>query len=125
MGYYRKAVQEKPDRAAYRIALERAMISASVQHLDQARILEAEGTLDDALREYRRASEFDPPNRQIAGKVIEIENRIRDQAEAARPRSSVQSLRGAEPAGGQPAPVQPDDGAVGIPLHERGVCARS
>ncbi len=91
--HFRRAVQEAPDRATYRIALERAMISASAQHLDQARILEARGQLDDALREYRRASEFDPPNRQIAGKVLEIERRIRDQAEASRPRTNVQQLR--------------------------------
>ncbi len=91
--FYRRAVQEAPDRTAYRISLERAMINASGQHLDQARILEARGQLDDALREYRRASEFDPPNRQIAGKVIEIERRIRDQAEASRPRTTVQQLR--------------------------------
>ena len=59
------------------------MIAASQRHLDQARIFEARGQLDEALREYRRASEFDPPNRQVAGKVTEIERRIRDQAEAA------------------------------------------
>ena len=29
-----------------------------------------------SLREYRRASEFDPPNRQLAAKVTEIERRI-------------------------------------------------
>ncbi len=91
--HYRRAVQQAPDRAKYRISLERAMISASIQHLDQARIFEARSQLDEALREYRRASEFDPPNRQIAGKVIEIERRIRDQAEANRPRTNLQQLR--------------------------------
>ena len=45
------------------------MLSASVAHLDQARMFEARGQLDDALREYRRASEYDPPNRQVAAKV--------------------------------------------------------
>ena len=60
---YRRAVQQDPDNAAYRVALTRAMLSASVAHLDQARRFEEAGQLDDALREYRRASEFDPPNR--------------------------------------------------------------
>jgi general secretion pathway protein D len=90
---YRRAVQQNPNRADYKIALERAMISASQQHLDQARVLEARGQLDDALREYRRASEYDPPNRQVAGKVVDLERRIRDQAEAARPRPNIQQLR--------------------------------
>ncbi len=82
---YRAAVQANPDRADYQIALERAMINASIRHLDQARVFEARGQIEDALREYRRASEYDPTNRQIAGKAIEMERRLRDLAEAARP----------------------------------------
>ena len=90
---YQRAVQEDPDNASFRIALERAMISASIVHLDQARVLEARGQLDEALREYRRASDMDPPNRQIAAKVLELERTMRDQAEAARTRPSMQQLR--------------------------------
>jgi type II secretory pathway component GspD/PulD (secretin) len=86
---YRRAVQEDPDNAAYRVALTRAMLSASVAHLDQARRFEEAGRLDDALREYRRASEYDPPNRQLAGKVTELERQIRDSIEASRPRPAV------------------------------------
>jgi type II secretory pathway component GspD/PulD (secretin) len=89
---YRQAVQRDPDRAEYKIALERAMLNASIQHLDQARVLEARGQLEDALREYRRASEFDPSNRQVAAKVLDMERRIRDQAEASRP-PTVQQLQ--------------------------------
>jgi tetratricopeptide (TPR) repeat protein len=55
--YYRQAVQREPNRADYNIALERAMLSASRVHLDQARVFEALGQLEDALRENRRASE--------------------------------------------------------------------
>src|SRR5688500_13375463 len=76
--YYRQAVQQEPNRAEYRIALERAMINAANVHLDQARVFEAKGQLEEALREYRRASEFDPTNRQVAAKVLEMEHRIRD-----------------------------------------------
>lgn len=100
---YRRAVQQEPDKPEYKIALERAMLNASAAHLDQARVLEARGQLDDALREYRRASELDPPNRQIAGKVTEIERRIRDQAEAGQPKPSIDQLRqAARQAGPQP-----------------------
>ena len=91
--HYRRAVQEDPDRADYQIALERAMINASIRHLDQARVLEARGQLEDALREYRRASEYDPTNRQIAGKVLEMERRLRDLAEAPRPQPTIQQLQ--------------------------------
>ena len=90
--YYRRAVQEAPDRTDYKISLERAMINASHQHLNQAQLAEARGELEDALREYRRASDFDPPNRQLASKVMEIERRIRDQYEA-QPRSNIAQLR--------------------------------
>ena len=99
---YRLALQKDPDRAEYRIALERAMISASLLHLDQARLFEARGQLEEALREYRRASEFDPPNRQIAGKVAEVERRIRDQAENNRARPNIQQLRDAARQQGPP-----------------------
>ena len=91
--HYRQAVQKDPNNPQYRIAYERAMISASQEHLDQARIAEARGQLEDALREYRRASEFDPPNRQLSARVLEIERTLRDRIEAQRPPSSVQALR--------------------------------
>ena len=93
VAYYRQAVQENPDRVEYQIALERAMINASVRHLDQARVLEARGQLEDALREYRRASEYDPSNRQIAAKALEMERRLRDLAEASRPQPTIQQLQ--------------------------------
>src|SRR5687768_9785095 len=91
--HYRRAVQTEPNSAEYKIALERAMMTASLQHLDVARVAEARGQLEDALREYRRASDFDPPNRQIATKVLELERRIRDQIEAQQPRNNITQLR--------------------------------
>jgi type II secretory pathway component GspD/PulD (secretin) len=91
--YFRTAVQEDPEQAEYRIALERAMINAANQQLDQARLLEARDRLEEALVAYRRASEFDPSNRQIAAKVLEMERRLRDMAEASRPQSPVGRLR--------------------------------
>jgi len=91
--FYRQAVQEDPDRIDYQIALEQAMRNASFDHLDLARAFEAQGRLEDALREYRRASEYDPPNRQVAAKVLEIEQRIRAEFEAAQPPSSIAQLR--------------------------------
>jgi tetratricopeptide (TPR) repeat protein len=69
------------------------MLNASARHLDQARVLEARGQLEDALREYRRASEYDPSNRQIAAKALEMERRLRDFAEASRPQPTIQQLQ--------------------------------
>lgn len=90
---YRRAVQSNPGRTDYQIALERAMMNASRVHLDQARLFEAQGRLDDALREYRRASEYDPPNRSVAAKVTEMERRIRDQVETTKPQPTIAQLR--------------------------------
>jgi len=91
--HYRQALQEDPDRADFQIALERAMLAASIMHLDQARVFEARNQLEDALREYRRASQYDPSNRQISGKVAEMERRLRDLAEAQRPTPTIQQLQ--------------------------------
>ncbi|MGH9350020.1 MAG: tetratricopeptide repeat protein, partial [Vicinamibacterales bacterium] len=91
--HYRRAVQQNPNRTDYKIALERAMINASHMHLDQARILEVRGNLDEALRAYRLASEYDPTNRQIAFKVQELEKKIREAVEAARPKPTITQMR--------------------------------
>jgi general secretion pathway protein D len=96
---YRQAVQADPNNVEYKISLERAMLSASGIHIDAARLAEARGQLDDALREFRRAGEYDPANRQIAAKVLALERTIRDQIEASRPRATAQELRQAGRAG--------------------------
>lgn len=91
--YYRQAVQDDPDRAEYKIAYERAAYAAAAAHADRARKAEEEGRLDEAVREYRRASELDPSNRQVASKAGEIERIIRERIEAARPRPQIERLR--------------------------------
>jgi general secretion pathway protein D len=100
---FRQALQQEPDNVQYRLSLERAMLNASAAHLDQARIFEARGQIGDAVREYRRASEYDPPNRQIAAKAAELERRIRDESEANRPRPLAQ--REPPRPGSAPAPL--------------------
>ncbi len=91
--YFRQAVQEQPDRPEYKIALERAMLSAALVHLEQARALEAEGRLDEALREYRLASEYDPSNRSIASRAAELDRELREKLEASRPRPPIEQMR--------------------------------
>ena len=77
----------------YKIAYERATFAAAAQHADRARRAEEEGRLDEALREYRRASELDSSNRQVAAKVGEIERTLRDRLEASRPKPPIERLR--------------------------------
>src|SRR5262245_58839932 len=91
--YYRQAVQDDPDRAEYKIAYERATFMAAGIHADRAKKAEDEGRLDEALREYRRASELDSTNRQVAARAGEIEKILRDRVEAARPRPEIDRLR--------------------------------
>jgi general secretion pathway protein D len=91
--YYRTAVQANPDRAEYRIALERAMLNASRVHFDNARALEAKDQLDAALAEYRRTIEFDPGNTQALDRVVQLQKTIRDRVEASRPKPPIAQLR--------------------------------
>ncbi len=91
--YYRLAVRDRPDRPEYRIALERALQEASIWHVSRARQLETADRLDEALREYRKALDFDPTNRQTAFRASEVERTIRDRIEAARPRPAIDVMR--------------------------------
>src|SRR4030095_10644750 len=46
-----------------------------------------------ALREYKRASEYDPANRQLAARAAELDQKIRDAIEATRPRPQIHQMR--------------------------------
>ncbi len=91
--HYRKAVQEAPDRPDYKIQLERAMQNAALDHLARAYDLEGKGQLDPALKEYRKALEYDLTNRIASSKAAELERKIREQVEAARPKPKIEELR--------------------------------
>ncbi|HET9833173.1 MAG TPA: secretin N-terminal domain-containing protein, partial [Vicinamibacterales bacterium] len=102
---YRKAVQEAPDNATYKIALQRAMLSASRAHMDRAREYEQNDQLEAALGEYKLASEYDPTNRLASSKVLDLERVIRERAEAARPRPQIEQLRENARRASQPPPL--------------------
>jgi general secretion pathway protein D len=99
---YTKAVQENPDKAEYKIQLERAMQTAAQEHISRGRELEDKDNLDSALAEYRRAAELDSSNRLAAAKVTELEKKIRDRIEATRPKARIDTLRDQARAMGQP-----------------------
>ena len=93
MGFYRQALDDDPDRPDYKIALERAMVAAAAMYSERGRQLEVAGQLDEALRAYRKAQEFEPSNRQLAGKAAQLDRVLRDRAEAAQPRPEIDRLR--------------------------------
>src|SRR6185503_4631387 len=93
VGFYRQAMQNDPDRPDYKIALERAMVAAAAMYAERARQFEESGQLEEALRAYRKAQEFEPSNRQLSAKAAQIERTLRDRLEAANPRPEIEKLR--------------------------------
>ena len=93
VAHYRTAVQEDPDKPEYKIALERAMVQAARVHEAAGREFEAAGQIDAAVREYRRASEYEPGNRQLAARVAELDRQIIERIEASRPRPRIDVMR--------------------------------
>jgi len=91
--HYTKALQESPEKAEYKIALERAVQTASREHLSRAHELEQADQLDAALLEYKRALDIDPSNRLAAAKTVELEKTIRDRIEALRPKPAIEGIR--------------------------------
>ncbi len=90
---YRQALQEDPDRPEYRIALERASLSASLLHLERARRADEQNDLETAVQAYRKVYEYDPGNRTAMLRAAEIEKELRERAEAARPRPAIEAMR--------------------------------
>jgi tetratricopeptide (TPR) repeat protein len=93
VSFYRQALDNDPDRPDYQIALERAMVAAAAMYAERGRQFETAGQLEEALRAYRKAQEFEPSNRQLSSKAGQIERTLRDRLEAAAPRPSRSSIR--------------------------------
>jgi general secretion pathway protein D len=102
VAYYREAVQASPDKPEYKIALERAMLVASRVHLDRARDYESHEQMEAARSEYKLASEYDPGNGFATFKITELDQKIRDRMEAARPRQMDQLRAAARTAAAPP-----------------------
>ncbi len=69
------------------------MQEAAGVHVARGRAFEAAGQPDDALREYRKAGEFDPSNRSVAARAAELDRELRERLEAARPRPPIEAMR--------------------------------
>lgn len=93
VGYYRQALQENPDRPEYKIALERAQLAAANMFAERGKQLEEAGQLDEALRAFRKAEEYEPSNRQLSAHAAQLERTLRDRMEAAAPKPDIDRLR--------------------------------
>ena len=93
VAYYRTASQAAPDNPNFKIALQRAQLSASRAHFERARAFEDADQLEAARGEYGLASEYDVANRQAAAKVAALDQTIRARIEAARPRPPIERMR--------------------------------
>ena len=110
--YFQEAVQEDPNDATSRLALQRAMRSAADMHATQGRELEAAGNLPAALASYRQASEYDPTNGSLLATVAGLERHIRDQVEASRPPSALQQMEARARESAQPPLLDPASGEL-------------
>lgn len=108
--YYREAVQDEPQNAAYRAALHRAMINGAREYYARARALEESGALADAVRAYRRAGELDAGNNDALQRAADLERAIRDRAEASRPRAPIEDMRAIARQEISPPLLAPDSG---------------
>jgi len=91
--YYAQAVKSDPDRADYKMALERAQLAAAQVHFEKARDYEKRDQLDLALGEYRRVVEFQPSSQEARAGTQRLEQIIRDRIEASRPVPAAEALR--------------------------------
>ena len=107
---YRQALQDDPQNATYRIALQRAMLNASRAHLSQASTFEEEGALADAALEYRRAAELNPSNSYATERALALERRLRDQMEALRPLAPIEEMRAVASQQTEPPLLNPTSG---------------
>jgi len=95
VAYYRQALESDPKKIELQIELERATRQASAQHLARGRELESQDQLSAAAAEYRRSIEFDPSNSLALTRALDVERRMREQVEAARPQSRLDQMRAA------------------------------
>jgi general secretion pathway protein D len=93
VAYYREALASDPGRIDIRIALQRATAAASAEHMTRARELEEQEQWSAAAAEYRLAADLDPANVFAAAKAGAIERKLREDIEALRPPSRMDTLR--------------------------------
>ncbi len=93
VAHYRAALSGSPTRVDIKIALQRATLAASAEHMARAKDMEAQEQWSVAAAEYRLAADLDPANVFAAAKAASIERRLRDELLAMQPPSRMDVLR--------------------------------
>jgi general secretion pathway protein D len=70
--YYEKAIADKPAEYSYKMSLARVRMSASMSHLQSARRLLAQGSKDEAVKEYEKALSYDPQNQALLMEMRQV-----------------------------------------------------
>jgi general secretion pathway protein D len=74
---YEKVVRERPNDKNARAALEQVKLRAAQEHFSRARRLASVGKLEEALIEFRVASELNPSNAQIDEEMSRVRSQLR------------------------------------------------
>src|SRR5688572_23786485 len=93
VAYYQTALKHDPSRVDIKIALQRASLAASAEHMARAKELEAQEQWAAAAAEYRLAADLDAANVFAAAKAAAIERKLRAEIDALRPPSRMDTLR--------------------------------
>jgi general secretion pathway protein D len=81
---YTTAAKKHPNDKTTQLALQRAKLRASQEHLTRARRLEATGKLDEALVEYELAAELNPGNGDIDATLRNLRTQLRNRVAVSR-----------------------------------------
>ncbi len=81
---YTAALKKHPNDRTTQLALQRAKLRASQDHLARARRLEATGKLDEALVEYQLAVELNPGNGDIDDAMRNLRTQLRNKVNVSR-----------------------------------------
>jgi general secretion pathway protein D len=81
---YTAASKKHPNDRTTQLALQRAKLRASQEHLTRARRLEATGKLDEALVEYDLAAELNPGNGDIDDALRNLRTQLRNRVTVSR-----------------------------------------
>jgi general secretion pathway protein D len=81
---YTTATKKHPNDKTTQLALQRAKLRASQEHLTRARRLEATGKLDEALVEYELAAELNPGNGDIDAALRNLRTQLRTRVAVSR-----------------------------------------
>ncbi len=81
--HFQKASVDDPKNSAYRVAFTRARSMASIQFLQNARVLSAQHKKDEAIAAYRKALYYDPMNRAVIEEMRSLDRPAPAPAKAA------------------------------------------